>query len=301
MKTALLATLAIFAAGHLFLLIRAARSAGSKERMPNLVDCGIGLLVSFLDSLGIGAFAPTTAIFRLLRLVRDEQMPGTLNAGLSIPGILEAALYIEVVKADVTTMTAMIAAAALGAWLGAAVVSRWPRRKIQLGMGIALLTTATFGLMTQLHLFPGGGDRIGLAGPKLVLAVAVSAVLGALKAIGIGFYAPCMIVIYLLGMNPKAAYPIMMGAIAFAGPVASAPFIREGCYNLRSALGLTLGGIPAVLVAAFIVRSLPLVAVRWLVLVIVVYTAIMMLRSAVSASQQAQPATRKIADLSNAS
>jgi uncharacterized membrane protein YfcA len=133
------------------------------------------------------------------------------------------------------------------------------------------------------------------------LAVVVSAVLGALKAIGIGFYAPCMIVLYLLGMNPKAAYPIMMGAIAFAGPLASVPFIRAGRYNLKSALGLTLGGIPAVVLAAFIVRSLPLVAVRWLVLAIVVYTAIMMLRSAVSASQQAELATRKIADLPNAS
>jgi uncharacterized membrane protein YfcA len=282
-------------------LMRAACSADPKEKIPSFLDCGIGLLVNFLDSLGIGAFAPTTAIFKLLHLVRDEQMPGTLNAGLSIPGILEAAVYIEVVKVDVKTMTAMIAAAALGAWLGGGVVSRWPRRKIQLGMGIALLTTATFGLMTQLHLFPGGGDLIGLSGPKLVFAVAVSAVLGALKAIGIGFYAPCMIVVYLLGMNPKAAYPIMMGAIAFAGPLASMPFIREGRYNLKSALGLTLGGIPAVLVAAFIVRSLPLVAVRWLVLVIVVYTAIMMLRSAMSASQQAESATRKIANLPNAS
>ena len=301
MKTALLVSLAIFAAGYLLIFIRAAMSAGLKEKMPNLMDCGIGLLVSFLDSLGIGAFAPTTAIFRLFGLVRDEQMPGTLNAGLSIPGILEAAVYIEVVKVDVTTMTAMIAAAALGAWLGAGVVSSWPRRKIQLGMGIALLTTATFGLMTQFHLFPGGGDLIGLNGPRLILAVVVSAVLGALKAIGIGFYAPCMIVLYLLGMNPKAAYPIMMGAIAFAGPLASVPFIREGRYNLKSALGLTLGGIPAVVLAAFIVRSLPLVAVRWLVLAIVVYTAIMMLRSAVSASQQAELATRKIADLPSAS
>jgi uncharacterized membrane protein YfcA len=301
MKTALLAGLAILAAGYVFILIRAALSAGAKKAMPDFLGCGIGVLVNFLDSLGIGAFAPTTAIFRLLHLVSDEQLPGTLNAGLSIPGILEAAVYIEVVKVDVTTMTAMIAAAALGAWLGAGIVSRWPRRRIQLGMGIALLTTATFGLMTQLHLFPGGGDLIGLSGAKLALAVAVSAILGALKAIGIGFYAPCMIVMYLLGMNPKAVYPIMMGAIAFAGPLAAVPFIREGRYSLKPALGVTLGGFPAVLVAAFIVRSLPLVAIRWLVLVIVVYTAIMMLRSAASANQQAEPAARNVADLSNAS
>jgi uncharacterized membrane protein YfcA len=68
-------------------------------------------------------------------------------------------------------------------------------------------------------------------------------------------------------------------------PVASIPFIRRGSYNLKAAVGLTLGGVPAVLLAAFLVRSLPLAAVRWLVIVVVVYTAAMMLRSAFQEAQ----------------
>ena len=98
--------------------------------------------------------------------------------------------------------------------------------------------------------------------------------------LGIGLYAPCMILISILGMNPRAAFPIMMGSCAVLMSVSSAPFIRSERYNRKAALGLTVGGIPGVLLAAFVVKSLPLSAVRWLVVAVVIYTASMMLRSA---------------------
>ena len=141
---------------------------------------------------------------------------------------------------------------------------------------------AGFFLAKQLQWIPGGGDLLGLTGTKLALAVAVNAILGALMTLGIGMYAPCMILIALMGMNPRAAYPIMMGSCAFLCPVGSVRFIREGRYNLKSALGLAIGGIPGVLIAAFVVKELPLDMVRWLVIVVVIYTAIMMLRSAIT-------------------
>jgi uncharacterized membrane protein YfcA len=91
-----------------------------------------------------------------------------------------------------------------------------------------------------------------------------------------------MILIAMLGMNPTAAFPIMMGSCAFLMPVGSLQFVRKNSYNLRAALGLTVGGPLAVLIAAFIVKSLPLFYVRWLVVVVVIYTATMMLRAAAS-------------------
>lgn len=279
MKAALFIALGIFAAAFILVWALDAFRRPTREA-PKLVDYLIGLGVNFLDTLGIGSFATMSACFKLLGLVRDEQIPGTLNVSATIPGIIEAFIYIAVVDVEVTTLIPMVAASVVGAWLGAGVVSRWPRRKIQIGMALALATTAGFGLATQLHLLPGGGDRLGLAGFKLLVAVAANAVLGALMTLGIGFFAPCMMVIFLLGMNAKAAFPIMMGSVAFLGPVASLPFIRRGAYNFRVALGLTLGGIPGVLLAAFLVRSLPLGAVRWLVIGVVLYTALMMLRSA---------------------
>jgi len=147
-------------------------------------------------------------------------------------------------------------------------------------MGIALFTAALLLAMTLANRNPTGGTLLELTGAKLVLAFAGNALLGALMTLGIGLYAPCMIMIYLLGMDPKAAFPIMMGSCAFLMPVASARFVRERSFDLRASLGLLLGGIPAVLIAAFIVKSLPLTVVRWLVLVVVLYTATGLVRAA---------------------
>jgi len=121
---------------------------------------------------------------------------------------------------------------------------------------------------------------MGLQGGWLIFAIACNFMLGSLMTLGIGLYAPCMIVVCLLGMNPKAAFPIMMGSCAFLMPVASARFVRERAFDVRAALGLLLGGIPAVLIAAFLVKSLPLTAVRWLVVVVVIYTAVTLLMAA---------------------
>jgi uncharacterized membrane protein YfcA len=278
LKTALFVVFGVFTAAFLVFWIAAERAR--KRQTPRAMDLAIGLVTQFLDTLGIGSFATMTAAFKFWETVPDEHIPGTLNVGVTIPGLLEAFIYVAVVDVDIKTLVLMIAASVAGAWLGAGVVSRWPRRRIQIGMGIALLATAAFGLLAQLHMVPGGGMLLGLDGAKLAIAVAANAVFGALMTLGIGLFAPCMMVTYWLGMSPKAVFPIMMGSTGLLGPVASVPFIRRGSYSLRAALGITLAGIPGVLAAAFIVRSIPLGALRWLVIGVVVYTALMMLRSA---------------------
>ena len=174
----------------------------------------------------------------------------------------------------------LIVAAVLGAWLGAGVVARWPRRRIQYGMGIALLVFAGFLVLTLANRNPTGGTLLELTGVKLAVGFSGNLILGALMTLGIGLYAPCMIMIYLLGMNPTAAFPIMMGSCAFLMPIASARFVRERAFDLRASLGLLIGGVPAVLIAALIVKSLPLTAVRWLVLGVVLYTAVGLIRAA---------------------
>src|SRR4029079_16501074 len=132
----------------------------------------------------------------------------------------------------------------------------------------------------NLDLLPGGGTETSLTGARLYIGAGVNFLLGALMTLGIELYAPCFILVILLGLNPQAAFPIMMGSCAFLMPPAGARFIALRRYDVRAALGLALGGIPAVLIAAFIVKSLPLVWLRWLVFAVVVYTAIAMLHSA---------------------
>jgi uncharacterized membrane protein YfcA len=248
---------------------------------------GIGFLTDFLDTLGIGSFATTTTLFRLKKLVADEHIPGTLNVGHALPTVVQALIYITIVEVDFTTLSLLIIAAIGGSWIGAEIVAGFNRAMIQRGMGIALLVAAVLMLMTALNQFPGGGEAFSLAGGKLVAAVAINFALGALMTLGIGLYAPCMIMVSLLGMNPTAAFPIMMGSCAFLMPIAGYQFIRRGKYDLRASLGLAIGGIPAVLIAGLIVKSLPLNYVRWLVVVVVVYAATSLLRSSTKRSEPA--------------
>jgi len=258
--------------------------------MPSALETVVGFVTNFFDTLGIGSFAPTTSFYKLKRMVPDRLIPGTLNVGHTLPVVAQAFIFIAIVEVDFATLALLIGASVLGAWLGAGIVGRWPKRKVQIGMGSALLVAALLMLMTQFELFPGGGEALALSGWKLGVGIAGSFLLGALMTLGIGMYAPCMIMIALLGMNPKAAFPIMMGACAFLMPVGSIRFIRLRAYRLRPALGLALGGVPAVLIAAYLVGSLPLTAVRWLVVFVVVYTAIAMLRSAVADGKVPEPA-----------
>jgi uncharacterized membrane protein YfcA len=254
-----------------------------EKRRPGAIspwDVIIGFVTNFFDALGIGNFASTTAAFKLLRRMPDEEIPGTLNAGHTLPVMAEGLIFIAAVSVDFTTLLGMLVASVVGAWFGAGIVSRLPRRAVQLGMGVALLVAAVLFLAANLHWMPGGGEALGLSGGPLVFAICFNCILGALMTLGVGLYAPCLILVSLLGMSPLAAFPIMMGSCALLMPVAGVRFMKAGRYNLRASIGLSIGGVPGVLIAAYLVKSLPLVWLRWLVVVVVAYTAVAMLGSA---------------------
>jgi uncharacterized membrane protein YfcA len=240
---------------------------------PTAIDLAIGFVANFFDTLGIGSFATTTATFRLLRLVPDELIPGTLIVGHCLPVVTQAMLFISTIAVDAWQMTWLIAASMTGGWLGAGVVASLSRRAVQVGMGCALLIAATFMLVGMLGQFPAGGSALVLTPAAFAFALAVNFVLGALLTLGIGNYGPSLIMFSLLGMDPRAAFPIMMGSGAFVATVAGIRFVSTGRFHRRAASGLALGGIPGVLIAAWVVQSLPLEALRWLVLVVVAYAA----------------------------
>ncbi|AHG92471.1 protein of unknown function DUF81 (plasmid) [Gemmatirosa kalamazoonensis] len=282
-KLALLVALGLFAAFYLAVLVRGARQARQRTGdRGTATPAGVatGFVTNFFDTLGIGSFATTTAIFRQWRMVRDERIPGTLNVGHTLPTIAQAFIFTTLVPVGAKTLIGMIAAAILGAWLGAGVVASWSRRRVQIGMGIALIAMALIMAWRTGVGDPTGGNLLELDGALLVLALAGNFFLGMLMTLGIGLYAPCMILVSLLGMNPKAAFPIMMGSCAFLMPVASARFVREQAFDVRAALGLLIGGVPAVLIAGLIVKSLPLTVVKWIVVVVVLYTATTLLLAA---------------------
>jgi uncharacterized membrane protein YfcA len=252
-----------------------ARSSGA----PNALQVAIGFVTNFFDTLGIGSFAPTTAIFRLLRVVPDELIPGTLLVGHALPVVTQALFFVSAVSVDPLQLTALIVVGVAGGWLGAGVVASLSRRAVQLGMGSALLIAATFMVLGMLGRIPTGGTALALEPQTLVVALAVNFALGALLTLGIGNYAPSLVAFSLLGMDLRAAFPIMMGTGAFVATIAGVRFITSARFHGRAAVGLTIGGIPGVIIAAWLVQSLPLEALRWLVLVVVSYAAITLLRA----------------------
>jgi len=265
------------------------------ENISTLKTAAIGFMVNFFDVLGIGAFAPQTALLKFTHQTEDRLLPGTLNVANTIPVLIQALIFIQIVEVEPITLVSMLVSATAGAVLGAGVVSRLAVKKIQITMGIALLVTAFFMLAGQMNWIQGGGEAIALTGWKLALAVGVNFLLGAFMTVGIGLYAPCMALVYALGMSPLVAFPIMMGSCAFLMPPASAKFIKEGAYNRKAAVSMAIPGAVAVLIAALVVKSLPLDALRWVVTVVIVYTSVVMFRSALQKERVAltESATRQ--------
>ena len=259
----------------------------SRGRRVGPLHLTIGFATNFFDTLGIGSFAPTTAVFRLARLVPDELIPGTMIVGHALPVVTQAMIFISAVEVDPWQLTILIAACVGGGWIGAGLVASWSRRVVRVAMATALLAAAALMLLGLLGLYPAGGTATTFTPVGLAVATCLSILFGALLTIGIGNYAPSLILFSVLGMDPRAAFPIMMGSGAFVASVAGVRFIRSGRFDRRAALGLTLGGIPGVMVAAWVVQSLPLDALRWLVLVVVCYAAVTLLRPDATAYNEA--------------
>jgi len=277
------------AASAVFFLIRWVREArrisserGAAPPGPTPLLLAVGLVTNFFDTLGIGSIATTTAIFRLFRLVPDELIPGTIIVGDLLAVMAQAALFIGVVEVDPVQLTALILACVAGGWLGTGVVTRLSRRAMQLGLGTALLVAVLFMAVGMFGLNPAGGTARALTPAAFALALAVNFVLGALLPLGIGNYAPSLVVFGLLGLDLKAAFPIMMGSGAFAATVAGVRFLSTRRLQQQAALGLVLGGIPGVIVAVWLVKSLPLGALRVVVLAVVLYAAVTLLRAGMS-------------------
>jgi uncharacterized membrane protein YfcA len=259
------------------------------ELRPPAEGVVLGFVTNFFDTLGIGSYAPTTAWLKLRRLTPDANIPATLNVGHAIPTVVEALVFIQLVRVDPLLLGACIAAAMAGALIGAPIVVRLPIRAVQGVVGVALLVAAVAFAATNLHLMPGGGHATSLGAGPFAIAVGANFVFGALMMCGIGLYAPSLALFSLLGLDTRAVFPIMMGACAYLMPTGSVGFLRSRRIDMRLVIGIAIGGVPAVLVAALLVKSLPLEWIRWGVTAIILYTAGLLLRAAVVGEGEAAP------------
>ena len=276
-------------------LVILARAAIAKGTVPSVEALGLGAIVSFFDTLGIGSFAPSTAWIKFRKLVPDRLIPPTLVVGLGPPAMAESIIFLILlgVKVDAVLLFGSAIAVLLGGLVGAPLVARARVWIVQLVVAIGLLLAATAYAMTNLHLMPGGGTAAGLSPVLTVVAIVASFGFGILLNFGVGNYAPTLVMLSLMGMDPRLCFPVMASGAALRSAGAGIRHIQFGQMDLRIVIGLAIGGIPAVLVAAFIVKEMDVEVLRWLVLVVVLYAAVIMVRAAMLGRREhkAEPAT----------
>lgn len=259
----------------IFMLIHAwwhKRREGTLEPTPFWPVAGIGFVANFLDTLGVGSFAVKTACYKQFKLIDDRLLPGTLNGQCVLPTVTQSLIFIGAVKVDPLTLISMMTAAAAGAAWGAGRVAGFDRQTIRLVMAISLLVVAGLIFAGLLGLFPLGGEAMGLTGYKLGIALLGNFIFGVLMNVGIGLFAPCMTLVYLLGMNPMAAFPIMMGSTAVLSVFSAGTFIRKGAFDARAVLAVAIFGPIGVVLAAMLVQSMDMEMLKWLVAFVVIYT-----------------------------
>lgn len=266
----------------LFFVAVLVRSAIECRALPRLEAVALGAVVSFFDTLGIGSFAPTAAWLKFRKMVPDKLLPPTMLVGLTPPAMTESIIFLILlgVMVDPVLLFGSAIALLLGGLVGVPLVARARVWIVQIIVAIGLFLAAVAYAMTNLHLFPGGGTAAGLPPALTAAAIVASFGFGVLLNFGVGNYAPTLVMLSLMGMDPRLCFPIMAGGAALMGAGAGARHIQMGTTDLKVVLGLALGGIPAVFVAAFIVKTMPIETLRWLVIIVVLYAAGIMLRAA---------------------
>jgi uncharacterized membrane protein YfcA len=267
----------------LFFTYFLARAAIAARAAPKLEAIALGAVVSFFDTLGIGSFAPTTAWLKFRRMVPDRLIPPTMLVGLTPPAMAESVIFLILlgVQVDPVLLFGCALAVLLGGLVGAPLVAQCRVWIVQTVVAVGLVLAAIAYAMTNLHMFPGGGTAASLPLTLTILAIVANFGFGLLLNFGVGNYAPTLVTLSLMGMDPRLVFPIMAAGAAVTGAGACVRHIQMGKMDLRVVVGLGIGGIPAVLVAAFVVKTMPLELLRWLVIVVVLYAAAVMGRAAI--------------------
>jgi len=277
MFVALFTGLILAALAFSFVLIRAAIA---ERAVPTVESMVLGAVVSFFDTLGIGSFAPTTAWLKFRKLVPDRLIPPTMLVGLTWSVFAESIIFLKLITVDPVLLIGCAIAVLVGGLVGAPLVAHSRTWVVQLVVGIALVIAAIAYTMMNRNWMPAGGTALSLPLALTIVAIIANFIIGILLNFGVGNYAPTLVILSLMGMNPRAIFPIMAAGAAVMGAGACIRHIQMGKMDLKVVLGLGIGGVPGVLAAAFIVWKIPIDLLRWLIVVVVLYTAVVMFRAA---------------------
>lgn len=230
-------------------------------------------VIYFLSTFGISDFAISTALYPKAKWVSMKKLPGTLNTQCVIPVFVMSLAYITNITVGIKTLLVAIICQVIGAYLGPRFVVKLPERVIRNFVIVGLLVATALIVAGKMGLIPSNGTATELYGWKLWLTGLLMFVYGALNNIGIGSYALTMATVYAMGMNPVAAFPIMMGGCTFSVSIGSMQFIKLNDYSRKITM-FSVFGIVGVLVAVFLVKSLNTSIIQWIVIAVLLYSAV---------------------------
>lgn len=258
----------------------------SDGALKNTINVLQGLITNFLDALGIGSFAPQTIIYKTFKLVQDDSyIPGTLNVANTIPVMFQGFIFLTIVEVEPVTLVVLVITSIIGGIIGARMASNLPVKKMQFVIAGALGITAILMALRQtgtLDLLGQGNTALGLSGITLILASIGTFFCGIGQSIGVGFYAPCMAIVYFAGMDPLVAFPIMMASCAAVMPMSSITYIKTNKYEKLMSIIIMISGVIGVSIAAFVVKNINKDTLVWLVIAVVTIASITTFKQASS-------------------
>lgn len=238
------------------------------------------MLIYFFSAFGISDFMVSTVVYIKAGWVEARKLPGTLNTQSLLPLTLLSLAYVSSIEVSLGMLLPFVLLQMVGSWIGPHVTVRLRLSTLKFIIFLSLFVSGLSILAGKLGLVDLGGDAIALQGWKLIALWTVSLILGFIKALGVSSYPLTMTVVYLLGLSPLAAYPLMTAGCAFSLPAAATQFIKLDAYSRRIVFCSSIAGAVGAMFAVNVVKSLDVALLQWVVLIVVFFAAADMFFSA---------------------
>ena len=187
-------------------------------------------LVFFILNYRLCKDVLTKAFFAMrnfLKLMPDNKTyNGSLVVQAALPTAVQSILFLGLVQVDTLMLVVSCVSIAIGGIISGYLINRVSRQGILYVMLITFMISAALLVLNKFHLLNIGGELTYVRGDKLIILAVVMLLAGMLPAFGVGYYSIVLVIIFMLGISPIVAYPIMTTASAVQMPMTA---INDDC------------------------------------------------------------------------
>lgn len=234
----------------------------------------ISFLLYFLAPFGISDYALSTAIYTKTGWVELKKLPGTLGLQTVAPLLVMSTAFLGTIAVEPLTLIPFFLFQAIGSYVGPYLTQRISVKALRYIISFGLFISGVFVLLGQLNMLDFSHTAMGLHGWRLLVCWIASFFLGVVKTLGIATYPLTMGLVFLLGLNPLAAYPMMTGASAIGIPIVCRQFIRLNAYDRPMAFSGQTAGLLGALAGVYCMRRVNVAFLQWVILLVIFYAAL---------------------------